>query len=43
MKKGISSNILKIFAIVIMITDHVAGYLYQEFNQDIYYIFRSIR
>ena len=35
MKKGLSANILKILAIVIMVVDHIAGYLYQEFNQDI--------
>lgn len=42
MKKGLSSNILKIIAIIIMVTDHIAGYLYQEFNPDTYYILRSI-
>lgn len=42
MKRGISSNILKIVAVVIMIIDHIAGYMYKEFNQDIYYVFRSI-
>ena len=42
MKKGLSSNILKIIAIVIMVIDHIAGYLYKDFNQDIYYVFRSI-
>ena len=42
MKKGLSSNILKIIAIVIMVLDHIAGYLYQEFNQDTYYMLRSI-
>lgn len=42
MKKGLSSNILKIIAIVIMVIDHIAGYLYQKFNQDTYYILRSI-
>lgn len=42
MKKGLSSNILKIIAIVIMVIDHIAGYLYQEFNQDTYYMLRSI-
>lgn len=42
MKKGLSSNIIKIIAIVIMIVDHIAGYMYQEFNQDTYYMLRSI-
>lgn len=42
MKKGLSANILKIIAIVIMVVDHIAGYLYQEFNQDTYYMLRSI-
>lgn len=42
MKKGLSSNILKIIAIVIMVVDHIAGYLYQEFNQNTYYMLRSI-
>ena len=32
MKKGLSANILKIIAIVIMVVDHIAGYLYQEFK-----------
>lgn len=42
MKKGLSSNKLKIIAIFIMVIDHIAGYLYQEFNRDTYYILRSI-
>lgn len=43
MKKGISSNILKIFAIIIMIIDHIVAYMHQNFEQDTYYILRSIR
>ena len=42
MKKGLSSNNLKIIAIVIMIIDHIAGYLYQKFDQNTYYILRSV-
>lgn len=42
MRNGLSSNILKIVAIVIMVIDHIAGYMYQEFDQDTYYILRSI-
>lgn len=42
MKKGLSANVLKIIAIVIMIIDHIAGYLYKEFDQETYYILRSI-
>lgn len=42
MKKGISSNILKVIAIVLMILDHIAGYMYNEFDQDTYYLLRSI-
>lgn len=42
MKKGLSSNILKIIAIIIMIIDHIAAYMYRSFNQDIYYLLRNI-
>ena len=42
MKKGLSSNSLKIIAIAIMILDHIAGYLYQNFTQDAYYTIRCI-
>ena len=43
MEKGISSNVLKIIAIVIMIIDHIAAYMYQNINEQTYYILRSIR
>ena len=42
MKKGLSSNILKIVAIIIMVIDHIAAYMYRDFNQDVYYVLRSI-
>lgn len=42
MKKGISSNFLKIIAIIIMIIDHIASYFYYAFDTDVYYIFRTI-
>ena len=42
MKKGLSSNILKIIAIIIMILDHVASYFSKSFNQESYYILRNI-
>lgn len=42
MKKGLTSNSLKTIAIVIMILDHIAGYLYQHFTQDTYYTIRCI-
>ena len=42
MKKGLSSNCLKIIAIIIMVIDHIGRYFYQEFDQNTYYILRSI-
>ena len=33
---AVSSNVLKICAIIIMVIDHIAAYMYQDFNQDIY-------
>lgn len=43
MKKGLSSNILKIIAIIIMVIDHTAGYMYKNFNNETYYLLRSVR
>lgn len=42
MKKGLSSNCLKIIAIVIMIIDHIGGYLYPTIDHNTYYVLRSI-
>ena len=42
MKKGISSNGLKIIAIIIMIIDHIGLYLYNDLSQNTYYLLRSI-
>ena len=42
MKKGISSNILKIIAIIAMIIDHIAMYLHSEFYLETYVLFRNI-
>jgi len=43
MKKGLSSNCLKIIAIIIMIIDHIAAYMNQSFGQGTYYLLRNIR
>lgn len=43
MKKGLSSNSLKVVAITIMIIDHIASYMYQDFDRNAYYILRGIR
>ena len=42
MEKGLSSNCLKIIAIIIMVIDHIGGYLYQKINPNTYYVLRSI-
>ncbi len=42
MKKGLSSNCLKIIAIAIMIIDHIGGYLYPKIDHNTYYVLRSI-
>lgn len=42
MKKGLSSNCLKIIAIIIMVIDHIGGYLYQKIDPNTYYVLRSI-
>lgn len=38
----ISSNILKIIAIILMVIDHIGLYLYNQFECDTYYFLRSI-
>lgn len=43
MKKGLSSNVLKICAIIIMVIDHIGFYLYKNFSNDTYFLLRSIR
>ena len=43
MKKGLSSNLLKIIAIIIMIIDHIGLYMYNKLDQETYYLLRSIR
>ena len=42
MEKGLSSNCLKIIAIIIMVIDHIGGYLYQKIDPNTYYVLRSI-
>ena len=42
MKIGITSNILKIFAIIIVVIDHTGAYMYQNIDEQTYYILRSI-
>ena len=42
MKIGITSNILKIFAIIIVVIDHIGAYMYQNIDEQTYYILRSI-
>lgn len=41
-KYGITSNVLKIIAVLFMILDHIAEYLYPYIYPNVYYIFRSI-
>lgn len=41
-KFGLSSNVLKIIAVLFMIIDHIAEYLYPYIYPEMYYIFRSI-
>lgn len=38
----ITSNVLKIIAIIAMIIDHIASYFVAFVNEDVYYIFKSI-
>lgn len=42
MKKGLTSNGLKIIAIITMIIDHIGYYLYPYLDIETYYLFRSI-
>lgn len=42
MKKGLTSNALKLIAIITMIIDHVGYYMYPFLNENIYYLFRNI-
>lgn len=42
MKKGITSNILKIIAILFMIIDHIGLYFYNNLNDSTYYAFRNM-
>lgn len=41
-KYGITSNVLKIIAVLFMILDHIAEYLYPYIYPNVYYILRSI-
>lgn len=42
MKKGLSSNELKIIAVILMVIDHIGFYMYKNFNYTEYYMIRSI-
>ena len=42
MKKGLTSNTLKIIAIITMIMDHIGYYLYPNLNSETYILFRTI-
>ena len=42
MKKGLTTNAVKIIAIIIVVIDHIGLYLYPKFSQDTYYILRTI-
>ena len=42
MKKGLSSNIIKIIAITTMIIDHIGLYLYRNFSDNTYFLLRTI-
>lgn len=42
MKKGLTSNTLKIIAIITMVIDHIGYYMYPALNAEIYYLFRTI-
>ena len=39
---GISSNVLKIIAVILMLIDHIAEYMYPYISPGIYYLFRSL-
>lgn len=42
MKKGLTSNGLKIIAITTMLIDHIGYYMYPYLQEDTYYLFRTI-
>ena len=42
MKKGLTSNSLKIIAIILMVIDHIGLYNYNKLQPDAYYMLRSI-
>ena len=42
MKKGLTSNTLKIIAIITMLIDHIGYYLYPNLNSETYVLFRTI-
>lgn len=42
MKKGISANVLKVIAVILMLVDHVGMYLYREISEGTYFLLRSI-
>lgn len=42
MKKGISANVLKVLAVMLMLVDHVGMYLYREMSEDTYFLLRTI-
>lgn len=42
MKKGITTNVLKVIAVILMLVDHIGMYLYREMSEDTYFILRSI-
>ena len=42
MKYGLTSNSLKIIAIILMVIDHIGLYMYNRLQPNTYYLFRSI-